>query len=65
MAGIQVSRRILGAVIAAVGVSAWIADVFLVQTLPYSLMGDDALVAMVPLSGAVLVLGGLLLGLWN
>ncbi|BDC17667.1 SepZ protein [Acidianus sp. HS-5] len=65
MAGIKFARRVLGAVIAGIGASLWIADILLTLTLPYSMYEDDALVAMVPISGAVLVLGGLLLGLWS
>ncbi|MUN27896.1 SepZ protein [Sulfuracidifex metallicus] len=65
MAGIKLARRVIGAVIAAIGVSLWIADIMLTFTLPYSEYGNDALVAMVPISGAVLVAGGLLAGLWN
>ncbi|MCY0850368.1 SepZ protein [Sulfuracidifex metallicus] len=65
MAGIKLARRLIGAVISAIGVSLWIADIMLTFTLPYSLYGNDALVAMVPISGAVLVAGGLLAGLWN
>lgn len=63
--GVKLARRVLGAILAGIGVSLWIADLFLVQTLPYSEFGNDALVAMVPLSGAVVVAGGLLAGLWS
>jgi hypothetical protein len=63
--GVKLARRVLGAVLAGIGVSLWIADLFLVQTQPYSEFGNDALVAMVPLSGAVVVAGGLLAGLWS
>ncbi|ARM75557.1 SepZ protein [Acidianus manzaensis] len=65
MAGIKLARRILGSVIAAIGVSMWIADLMLTFTLPYSEYGDDTLVALVPISGLVLVVGGLLVGLWS
>ena len=65
MAGVKFARRVLGSVIAAIGVAAWISDLFLIQTLPYTQYADDALVALVPLSGAVLVAGGVILGLWN
>ncbi|AWR95822.1 SepZ protein [Acidianus brierleyi] len=65
MAGVKFARRVLGSVIAAIGVSMWIADLMLVFTLPYSLYEDDTLVALVPISGLILVVGGLLLGLWN
>ncbi|MCI2415337.1 MAG: SepZ protein [Candidatus Aramenus sp.] len=65
MAGVNFSRRVLGAVVVVLGVVAWVIDIFLVQTLPYSLYADDALVAMVVLAGAVLVAGGTLAGLWN
>lgn len=65
MAGVKVSRRVLGSIIAAIGVTAWVSDLFLVQTLPYSEFANDSLVAIVPLSGAVLVAGGVLMGLWN
>jgi len=65
MAGIKLARRVIGAVIAGIGVSMWVSDIMLVFTLPYSLYGDDALVALVPISGAVLVAGGLLAGLWS
>ncbi|MFP3204910.1 MAG: SepZ protein [Metallosphaera yellowstonensis] len=65
MAGVKFSRRVLGSIIAAIGVAAWVSDLFLVQTLPYSEFANDSLVAIVPLSGAVLVAGGLLMGLWN
>lgn len=63
--GVKLARRILGAVLVGIGVSLWITDLFLVQTQPYSEFANDALVAMVPLSGAVLVAGGLLAGLWG
>jgi hypothetical protein len=36
MAGVKFSRRVLGSIIAAIGVAAWVSDLFLVQTLPYS-----------------------------
>ncbi|QKR01047.1 SepZ protein [Metallosphaera tengchongensis] len=65
MAGVKTVRRVLGAVIAAIGVTAWVSDLFLVQTLPYSEFANDSFVAIVPLSGAVLVAGGTLLGLWS
>lgn len=65
MAGVNFTRRVLGAVVAALGVIAWVIDIFLVETLPYTLYEDEALVAMVVLAGAVLVAGGTLLGLWN
>ncbi|AWR99160.1 hypothetical protein [Metallosphaera hakonensis] len=65
MAGVKLARRVLGAIIGAIGVAAWISDLFLVQTLPYSEFANDSLVAIVPLSGAVLVAGGVILGLWN
>jgi len=65
MAGVKFARRVLGAIIAGIGVSLWIADILLTFTLPYSMYENDALVAMVPISGAVLVLGGLLMGLWS
>jgi hypothetical protein len=65
MAGINLTRRVLGAIVAAIGIGAWIADIILVQTLPYSLYENDALVAIVPTAGAILIAGGTLLGLWN
>jgi hypothetical protein len=65
MAGINLTRRVLGAIVAAIGIGLWIADIILVQTLPYSLFENDALVAIVPMAGAILIAGGTLLGLWN
>ncbi|AWR96931.1 SepZ protein [Acidianus sulfidivorans JP7] len=65
MAGIKFARRVLGAAIATIGVAMWIADLMLTFTLPYSEYENDTLVALVPISGAVLVLGGLLLGMWG
>lgn len=65
MAGVSLTRRVLGAIVAAIGIGVWIADIILVQTLPYSLYENNALVAIVPTAGAILVAGGALLGLWN
>ncbi|NON63599.1 SepZ protein [Acidianus sp. RZ1] len=65
MAEIKFARRVLGAVVAAIGVATWVADIFLIQTMPYTEYENDSLVAMVPLAGAVLVAGGTLLGLWS
>ncbi|EZQ10567.1 SepZ protein [Candidatus Acidianus copahuensis] len=65
MAEIKFARRVLGAVVAAIGVATWVADIFLIQTMPYTEYANDSLVAMVPLAGAVLVAGGTLLGLWS
>ncbi|BDB99496.1 SepZ protein [Saccharolobus caldissimus] len=65
MAGVNLIRRVLGAIVAAIGIGVWIADIILVQTLPYSMYENDALVAIVPTAGAILVAGGTLLGLWN
>jgi|OSPMetMinimDraft_2_1075162.scaffolds.fasta_scaffold00232_6 hypothetical protein len=65
MAGISLTRRVLGAIVAAIGIGVWIADIILVQTLPYSMYENEALVAIVPTAGAILVAGGTLLGLWN
>lgn len=65
MAGVNLTRRVLGAIVAAIGIGVWIADIILVQTLPYSLYENQALVAIVPTAGAILIAGGALLGLWN
>ncbi len=65
MAGISLTRRVLGAIVAAIGIGVWIADIILVQALPYSMYENEALVAIVPTAGAILVAGGTLLGLWN
>jgi len=65
MAGINLTRRVLGAIVAAIGIGLWIADIILVQALPYSMFENDALVAIVPMAGAILIAGGTLLGLWN
>ncbi|BBD72211.1 hypothetical protein HS1genome_0600 [Sulfodiicoccus acidiphilus] len=65
MAGVNFSRRVLGAVVAAIGVATWISDLFLISTLPYSLYENLTYVAMVPIAGAVLVAGGVLMGLWS
>jgi hypothetical protein len=65
MAGINLTRRVLGAIVAAIGIGVWIADIILVQTLPYSMYENEALVAIVVTAGAILVAGGTLLGLWN
>jgi hypothetical protein len=65
MAGIKFARRVLGSIIAGIGVAMWISDLMLVFTLPYSEYEDDTLVALVPISGLILVVGGLLLGLWS
>ncbi|MEM0071933.1 MAG: SepZ protein [Metallosphaera sp.] len=65
MAGVKFARRVLGAIIASIGVIAWVSDLFLIQTMPYSEFANDSFIAIVPLSGAVLVAGGVILGLWN
>lgn len=65
MAGVNFARRVLGAVIAAIGVAGWVAAVVLTFSLPYSEYANDALVATVVFSGVVVVAGGLLAGLWN
>lgn len=65
MAGVNLVRRVLGAVVTAIGVASWIADIILVGTMPYTLYENEALVAIVPTAGAILIAGGTLLGLWN
>ena len=65
MAGVNLSRRVLGAIITGLGISGWVLTILMTFTLPYSLYSDDALVASVVASGVVTVLGGLLMGLWN
>ena len=65
MAGVNLSRRVLGAVLAALGIAGWVITIIMVFSLPYSLYEDEALVAAVVASGVVLVAGGLLMGLWN
>ncbi|BAB67702.1 hypothetical protein [Sulfurisphaera tokodaii] len=65
MAGVNLSRRVLGAVLAGLGIAGWVLTVIMVFSLPYSLYEDDALVASVVASGVVTVVGGLLMGLWN
>ncbi|MBB5254274.1 SepZ protein [Sulfurisphaera ohwakuensis] len=65
MAGVNLSRRVLGAVLAGLGIAGWVLTIIMVFSLPYSLYADDALVAAVVASGVVTVVGGLLMGLWN
>ncbi|BFI75877.1 SepZ protein [Sulfurisphaera ohwakuensis] len=65
MAGVNLSRRVLGAVLAGLGIAGWVLTIIMVFSLPYSLYEDDALVAAVVASGVVTVVGGLLMGLWN
>ncbi|QGA69678.1 SepZ protein [Sulfolobus sp. E11-6] len=65
MAGVRLIRRVLGAIVIAIGIGLWITDLFLVKGLPYSQFENETLVAIVPAAGAVLVAGGTLIGLWG
>jgi hypothetical protein len=59
------ARRVLGAVIIAVGVVGWVFAIFMTLTQEYTLLENYFAWSLVPISGAVVVAGGLLAGLWG
>ena len=65
MAGVNLARRVLGAVITALGIAGWVITIIMTFSLPYSLYETPALIAAAVASGVVVVTGGLLMGLWN
>ena len=65
MAGVNLARRVLGAVVTALGIAGWVITILMTFSLPYSLYEDPALIAAMVASGVVVVTGGLLMGLWN
>jgi flagellar biosynthesis protein FliQ len=59
------ARRVLGAVIIAAGVVGWVFAIFMTLTQEYTLLENYFAWSLVPISGAVVVAGGLLAGLWG
>ncbi|MEM0121341.1 MAG: SepZ protein [Thermoprotei archaeon] len=59
------ARRALGGVIIALGVIGWVFAIFMVLGQEYTLLENYFAWSLVPISGAVVVLGGLLAGLWG
>jgi hypothetical protein len=62
---ISKARRVLGGVIIGIGVVGWVFAIFLTLTQEYTLLENYFAWSLVPISGAVVVLGGLLAGLWG
>jgi hypothetical protein len=58
-------RRVLGASLIPIGVAGWIEAMFMIFAQINSYMSNYFAWALVPVSGAVVVLGGLLMGLWG
>lgn len=63
--GISLARRVLGSVIIAIGIAGWIYAISLILGQEYTLEINYLSWSLVPISGAVVVLGGLLAGLWG
>lgn len=59
------ARRVLGAVIIALGVVGWVFAILLTLFQEYTLLENFFAWSLVPISGAVVVLGGVLAGLWG
>ncbi|MEM3670900.1 MAG: SepZ protein [Thermoprotei archaeon] len=63
--GVSLARRVVGAGIIVLGVAGWIFAISLILGQEYSLEINYFSWSLVPISGAVVVLGGLLAGLWG
>jgi hypothetical protein len=63
--GVSRGRRALGAAIAAVGVIGWIFAIALILGQENTLEINYTAWALVPISGAVVMAGGLLMGVWG
>lgn len=63
--GVSNRRRGLGAAIIAIGAAGWLEAIFLVLSDLNTYQANYLAWALVPISGAVVCMGGLLAGLWG
>ncbi|PSN81907.1 hypothetical protein B9Q13_02135 [Candidatus Marsarchaeota G2 archaeon ECH_B_SAG-G16] len=59
------TRRVFGAVVIAIGAIGFIFSILTTFGLTYSLQENYLSVTLVPISGAVVMVGGLIAGLWG